>query len=709
MERKIGEENRPGVTYVKQEAAQQPPRSQRRILVWVPLVAALLVALVAAYLITELRSRADEDRRAVLLIERLELQAYRLSALEWQAIAERRLDPELLEEKQQASEEVSRALDEVDRSGTDTELLPSLKEASRDYREAVDEEFRLLGAGEIEQALAVDEERVDPSFEVLSEALQDGEYYYNARAQRASRVADTGSLVTLAVAASVISLLFWRAESSRRAAQVLAAERRVMRESEKLLRYQALHDPLTDLPNRTLFMDRILHALARASRHKQPVAIMFIDLDNFKVINDSLGHNMGDRLLVAVGKRLQESLRPEDTVARLGGDEFIILLEDLDEEIQVTRTAERLVQRLRAPFKLENQEVYVTPSIGVAFGTSGDDPDDLLRSADIAMYRAKYGGKARYRVFDPSMDAEVHERLRTETDLRRAIENEEFEVYYQPKVDLNTDLQRRLRFTGNPALLAPQSAGTPQIVGMEALVRWEHPERGLLSPEEFITIAEETGLIVPIGRWVLKEACRQASGWQEQYRGDPPLMMSVNLSAGQFQLPGVVEEVDGILRETGLNPNSLLLEITESVVMEDAESTLGTLRQVKDLGVKIAIDDFGTGYSSLSYLRRFSVDYLKIDRSFIIELDKEPECRAVVLGTISLAHAVRSKVIAEGVESAEQLAQLKAMGCDMAQGAYFSDPLPSEAASALLARELTAVNKPKRAEIQADPSEGGSF
>jgi diguanylate cyclase (GGDEF)-like protein/PAS domain S-box-containing protein len=433
---------------------------------------------------------------------------------------------------------------------------------------------------------------------------------------------------------------------------------------EKKLQYQAFHDPLTDLPNRALFMDRLGHALARAGQQATEVAVLFTDLDNFKVINDSLGHKAGDQLLVAVAQRLKACLRPVDTVARLGGDEFTLLLEGVTGVSDAARVAERIAQELRAPFALEAHEVFATTSTGIAVSSSAQgQPTDLLRHADLAMYRAKSKGKACYEVFEPNMSTDALERLELETDLRRALGREEFRVYYQPEILLESG----------------------DIVGMEALVRWEHPEHGLLLPQEFLPIAEESNLIMPIGQWVLREACKQLRTWQEQYPNLAPLVMSVNLSTREFFQPSLIAE---ILRETGVDPRTLQLEITEGAVAYDnAQNANNTLWNLKTLGVQLAIDDFGMGYSSLSYLKRFPVDLLKIDRSFVRELGKDLKDTKIVAAIIHLARALDLKVIAEGVETAEQVEQLRKMECDMVQGSYFSKPLPSGAVSDLLQQQ----------------------
>src|SRR5215203_876117 len=436
------------------------------------------------------------------------------------------------------------------------------------------------------------------------------------------------------------------------------------------LRHQAFHDLLTGLPNRALFMDRLERALTRANRRGTKVAVLFTDLDNFKVINDSLGHKAGDQLLVAVAKRLKTCLRPEDTAARLGGDEFTILIEDISSVGEVVQIAERIAEILQPPFTLEEQEVFATVSTGIALNSpTQEQPADLLRHADLAMYRAKRRGKARYEVFEPSMDAKAVERLILETGLRRALVRQQFRVYYQPIVALDND----------------------KVAGAEALVRWEHPQRGLLLPEVFLSVAEETGLIVRIGQWVLREAGKQARIWQERYPVTPPLTISVNLSTREFFHPKLVAEVLG---ESEIDPASLQLEITEGAMRSNGTSSADrTLRNLKRMGVQLAIDDFGSGYSSLSYLKRFPVDFLKIDRSFIAGLKGEPngvsKDTEIVKAMIELTHALGLKVIAEGVETSEQLAQLRNMKCDFAQGNYFSEPLPSEALAVILTEQRT--------------------
>jgi diguanylate cyclase (GGDEF)-like protein/PAS domain S-box-containing protein len=427
---------------------------------------------------------------------------------------------------------------------------------------------------------------------------------------------------------------------------------------EERLQYQAFHDYLTDLPNRRLFMDRLGQALRRNIRRHKRVAVLFMDLDNFKVVNDSLGHDVGDLLLTVVAQRLRRCLRPEDTLARFGGDEFAVLIEPLDDTAQAVQVAERIAEELRSPFIMEGRDLYVIASIGISLGDARThDPDDLLREADTAMYRVKDGGGV-FRVFDPAMYERAFTQLEVENDLRRAIEQEEFVVHYQPMVDLQTG----------------------ELWGMEALVRWDHPERGLLEPSEFVPVAEESGLVIPMGEQVLKEACLRAKEWQEEDPRVPRLMMSVNLSASQLSRMDLAETVERVLGETGLEGSRLTLDVTETVYVKVLAGNTAILDRLTDLGVRFSIDDFGTGYSSLSYLKRLPADAIKIDKSFVDGLGKDVEDTAVIRMIIELAHTLDLEVIAEGVETEEQVDLLKEMGCDLAQGYHFSKPLPPEAA-----------------------------
>jgi diguanylate cyclase (GGDEF)-like protein/PAS domain S-box-containing protein len=436
------------------------------------------------------------------------------------------------------------------------------------------------------------------------------------------------------------------------------------RHMEEQLRYDALHDALTGLPNRLLFLERLAHAILRAKRRPgYQFAVLFLDLDRFKVINDSLGHHVGDELLVAVAQRLQHCLRTLDTVARLGGDEFAILLDDIHGAEDATRIAERIRAELSAPVNLSGFDVFTSASVGIALSSSSyERPEYLLRNADMAMYRAKAAGQARFEVFDRTMHAQALTRLQLETDLRRALERQEFRLHYQPIVCLESG----------------------RIRAVEALIRWAHPDRGWMSPDDFIPVAEETGAILPIGEWVLREACRQAREWQDHLLDGEPLLLGVNLSAKQFSQADLVEIIGRVLEETGLPPRSLRLEITESAIMENAETATVLLGRLKRLGVQLSLDDFGTGYSSLSYLHRFPLDALKIDRSFIGRMDEEDRSAQLVHTILTLARSLGVAAVAEGVETDAQLRALREMRCEYGQGYLFSRPLPPEEVEILL-------------------------
>jgi diguanylate cyclase (GGDEF)-like protein len=424
--------------------------------------------------------------------------------------------------------------------------------------------------------------------------------------------------------------------------------------------HQALHDALTGLPNRALFLDRLAHALSRRGGSGE-VSVLFCDLDRFKTVNDSLGHHAGDQLLMAVAERIGGCLRVGDTAARLGGDEFAILLEDVCDATEAVAVAERITQALRAPFPLAGREVFVSSSIGIVCGHAGGE--ELLRNADVAMYRAKAEGNGRYAVFEPSMRAEVLERLELEADLRRAEERGELEVHFQPLVELDGGA----------------------LAGFEALIRWRHPERGLVPPLAFIPLAEESELISSIGRWVLGEACRRAADWDRRYPARRPRSVSVNLSGRQLEQPDLVDQVAEALFATGLPPGRLILEITETVLMHDTEATIARLAALKNLGVRLAVDDFGTGYSSLQYLSRFPIDLLKMAKPFVDNVDGGAQGTAMARTIVDLGASLGLEIIAEGIELGTQLAYLRRLGCQLGQGFLFARPLTVKQVEALLA------------------------
>ena len=451
--------------------------------------------------------------------------------------------------------------------------------------------------------------------------------------------------------------------------------------AEELLVHNAYHDALTSLPNRVLFLDRVGHAFIRAKRHSEyKFAVLFVDIDDFKVFNDSLGHTLGDQLLVEIGKRLTATLRRfdtisrqvgasgnndggKDTLARLGGDEFTVLIEEIRDESDAIRVAQRIQESLKMPFNVGGQEIFATASVGISLSTSPhNSAEELLRDADLAMYRAKSLGKARCEVFDTALHARAVQRLKLETDLRRALEQDEFRVFYQPIMSLRSC----------------------KIVGFEALLRWERPGLGIVSPMEFVAAADESGLIVPINREYMLEACRQTRRWQQENPTSPPLTISVNISPKQFLQADLPNEIANVLNTTALDPACMQLEIMETVAMADADRAENLMPKLKALGVRLSIDDFGTGYSSLGRLRRFAVDSLKIDRAFVSNMDKDQDNRAIVSTIVMLAHNLGLKVVAEGTERQEEVDQLEKLNCDYAQGYLFSRPVDKDAASKLL-------------------------
>ncbi|MDB9315813.1 EAL domain-containing protein [Spirulina sp. CS-785/01] len=450
---------------------------------------------------------------------------------------------------------------------------------------------------------------------------------------------------------------------------------------EKLL-YLAMHDPLTHLPNRTLLMEELVKALEDCrEREDYGFAVMFLDCDRFKRVNDSLGHTIGDKLLIEVANRLQSCLRSEDMLSRLGGDEFAILFTSVQDANWVLDIAAQLNHKLLTPFQIDEYEVYINASIGIVFNCDRlyqqlpfpiqgkiayDNPDHLLRDADTAMYRAKEAGKGHYQIFNPQMHNQALKMLHLENSLRRALERDEFILYYQPIVSLKRG----------------------KIIGFEALLRWYHPQRGFISPSEFIPAAEETGFIVPIGEWVLKSACQQVKQWHDQEIGEHPLTISVNLSVRQFGQPDLIPNIDQILQTTQLDSRSLKLEITESVIIEHPEAVMAIFDELKSRWIKLSLDDFGTGYSSLSYLHRFPMDTLKIDRSFVQQIDEGGKNLEIVQAIVSLGHNLGMEVIAEGIETPQQLAHLRDLGCDYGQGYLFSKPVDAKASETLLKRDL---------------------
>ena len=430
---------------------------------------------------------------------------------------------------------------------------------------------------------------------------------------------------------------------------------------EQSIRHMAHHDALTGLPNRTLFRDRLTHAMAQADRYHQKLAVLFLDLDRFKAINDTLGHNVGDQLLKIAAERLRSCVRDCDTVARLGGDEFTVIVDDILDVQDAAVVAQKILDTLSQPFNLHGHEVFISVSVGITLYPNDDESaDNLLRNADSAMYRAKEYGRNNYQFYVADMNVKARARLMLESSLRRALDRGEFALYYQPRVDLLSG----------------------RVIGAEALLRWRHPEMGLVPPVEFIPILEETGMIIPVGDWVLRQASQQNRAWQDM--GLPPIRMAVNLSVRQFIQKDLAESVLRILEQAGLSPEYMELEITEDLLLEHNQTNIITLTKLRNQGIHISIDDFGTGYSSLSYLKRLPIDTLKIDQSFVRDIDTDPDNKAIASAIIAMANSLHLNVLAEGVETDEQLAFLRAQGCNEIQGFSFSHPLPADEFERLL-------------------------
>jgi diguanylate cyclase (GGDEF)-like protein len=448
---------------------------------------------------------------------------------------------------------------------------------------------------------------------------------------------------------------------------------------EKQLQQQALHDALTGLANRTLFRERLEHALARASRDRQLLGVMFLDLDHFKTINDTLGHTQGDLLLITVAERLQGCLREVDTAARLGGDEFAVLIEDIAETWEIERIALRIRSAFNQPVSLQGHEVYVAASIGISITTTGEErAEDLLRNADLAMYSAKRRDRGGYHFFEPEMNTEMHRRFDLKTELRRTLERNELNLHFQPIVRLDSGA----------------------IIGMEALARWDHPERGAVSPEVFIPIAEEADLIVPLGRWVLDRALSDTYLWRYWFTQNPLKILTLNLSPRQLRDPGLVDHMAAALDRSGLSPSCVVVELTESVLMKNTKKIHDTLLSLKDLGVKLAIDDFGIGYSSLAYLQQFPLDFLKIPKEFVDGIANEGPQTRLTQAIISMGNTLGMRMVAEGVETPEQANRLRQLGCEFAQGFYFAEPMPIENIALLMWNPSSHLSPQERSKFR---------
>jgi len=537
--------------------------------------------------------------------------------------------------------------------------------AAQGYGDGVlrDERRRRVGEGVAGRAVAEGRLVVSEDYARSADAM-DAFVAYGVQAAMAAPVHEDGRVIgSLILSSFRRGRVFSRAEQdmlssfAEHASLALTDARRV-----DTMLHQALHDALTGLPNRALFTDRIQHALTQGRRRGTSCGVIFLDLDRFKTVNDSLGHGAGDELLVAVARRIDASLRSADTAARLGGDEFAVLLEDLRDADEAVLVAERITDALSAPLVVQGREMYVKASVGIAVGRSG--ASELLRQADVAMYRAKSDGKGRHRVFEESMQAEVVERLELEGELLRAIERDEIAVHYQPVIALDGQT----------------------LAGFEALARWTHPTRGLVPPPHFIPLAEENGSIVALGRQILRTACRQAARWLQEFPSPEPRIMSVNLSGRQLEDPNIVADVAAALADAGLPPGALVLEITETVLMADTEATIARLTALKALGVRLAVDDFGTGYSSLRYLRRFPIDILKMAKPFVDGLEiGDDEGRALARAIVELASSLKLACIAEGIEAPAQADVLHELGCGLGQGFHFARPMAPDAMAALIA------------------------
>ncbi len=602
----------------------------------------MLVAVAAGYAISRVHAYAADRAELQGLLGQLETATRHRSALEWQAIAERRLSPALDEEQREVDAAADWLAAQLHVRDATSGQAKAVHDAFALYDAAVDQEFALLAKGQVGAAEQIDEQRVDPAFARLGGALAVAGRRYAALAALADRRAELGTWLILLAAAAVIGALAWRVQRARAQAAALFA-------------YQARHDPLTALPNRALLVEQLDRELARAGRRDQAVVLLWLDLDDFKVVNDSLGHHAGDQLLGVVGERLRGCLRPGDLPARMGGDEFTVLLADLTGLPDAIQVAERLGAELGVPFEVAGHKVVVHASIGIAESVPGQTTaQELLRNADIAMYEAKKQGKGQHQLFVPGMDAPAWRRLELEAELHVALhQGGQFELYYQPIVDLDSGA----------------------VSELEALVRWDHPSRGLLPPADFIPLAEQTGLIVPLGAWVLDEACRQLAAWQPHDQHQQPLGLSVNLSARQLRDRHLPDLVAQALAASGLDPPRLTLEITETSMVEDLRAAGATLAAVRALGVRVAIDDFGTGFSALGALEHYPVDSLKIDRSFIDGLGRDAQDTAIVHAVVAFARTLGLPVTGEGIETADQLQRLRALGCDRGQGYYFAKPL----------------------------------
>jgi diguanylate cyclase (GGDEF)-like protein len=611
------------------------------------------VALGAALTITLLNRSADDRRVSQLALAELDRDAQMLHGLTAEAVRSG-FTPELRTSLDQYRKRADRTIRTAATSRASDDAVGEALDAALAYQAAATALLTRLQTGASDDGTLAHD--VEPRFAQLEQKLS--EVYDDAglAAENATAFARAGTFGVLALAAGLLALLLWHFDRARRAA------------------HEAFYDPLTGLANRALFADRLAHALALATRREEHVAVLFLDLDDFKTVNDSLGHAAGDDLLIAVGERLATQIRATDTIARLGGDEFAFLIEGVD-AAGAHRFADRLVDVLGAPFEIAGRRVAVRATVGCALGSPRSSADDLLRDADLAMYAGKRQGKSRVVNYEPSMYEALADRLELEADLQGALARGELSLAYQPIVDVSSG----------------------RLLSFEALARWHHPERGTIAPSVFIPLAEANGAIRGIGRWALLEACTQAARWGREHPARAGISVSVNVSPAQFLRDELVEDVASALRSSGLEPERLTLEITESVLVERGETFLDELHALGALGVRLAVDDFGTGYSSLSTLSQYPVDVLKIDRSFVAAMEARPDGEALVRSIVELGSSLGLAAVAEGIEGRDQADMLGTLGCEMAQGYHYARPMTPEDVSRLLAEE------PGRPSAPADP------
>jgi predicted signal transduction protein with EAL and GGDEF domain len=656
--------------------------------------AAILITVMGIIVMFALSQANQRRHETETMLFQLEANAKGLNANEWEAIASLRIDPDVHESSENFRHEILSKVQMIhalqDRAG----LADKVQPAAFAYLSTMQQEFAFISNGQLAEARELDAARVDPDFARLDQAIHQAISKFETEGQRSSRMALLSSIGTLLGCLAAILFLTFRFERGRNLQKTNIRLQELVTQlslSQKQLSHLAYHDSLTQLANRALFMDQLTQCVNRTKRHQDyKFAVVLIDVDHFKTVNDTVGHSGGDQLIVQIAERLNGSIRRYDIVpqrteptgpvrlagndilARLGGDIFAILLDDIRDASDGIRVAERIQRNLVAPFSIDRRQLQITVSIGIAASaTNYSVAEDVWRDADTAMYGARAGGDSRYQMCDLTMHAAAVSRLKLESDLRQAVSRGELLIHYQPIVSLRNGC----------------------LTGFEGLIRWQRPGFGLVPPLEFIPVAEETGLIVPIGSWVLREACSQMRRWQLLFPTEPALTIAVNFSAKQFIQPNLVEQVKQVLVETQLDPGSLKIEFTESVAMQDAERTTRILSELKALGLGTSIDDFGTGYSSLSYLIRLPLDILKLDRSFVSRMDKNKESRQIVHTIISLADNLGMDVVAEGIETVEQADELKSLGCQYAQGYFFSKPINKSSVEALLKSGMRETDK----------------